>query len=200
MIKNIVFDLGNVLLSWDPGEFLLKTGYDDETARHILNTVFRSQTWFSLDNGDISKEEAIEIMATASSLKRDEIASLFDLCTEIIFPISQNVKLLPELKKRGFNLYYLSNYPLEFFNETKKLHDFFNYFDGGIISAEVRKSKPDPEIYKAFLDICQLNPAECLYIDDLEVNVGAAEASGMKVIHFNNSESLELILIRLGLL
>lgn len=200
MIRNIVFDLGNVLLSWEPGEFLLNTGYDDATTRLILKTVFKSQAWFSLDNGDITKKEAIEIMANASSIKRDEIASLFDLCTEIIFPIRQNVKLLPGLKKRGFNLYYLSNYPLEFFNETKKQYDFFNYFNGGIISAEVRKSKPDPEIYKAFLDICQLNPAECLYIDDLEVNVRAAEASGMKVIHFDKSESLKHIFKKLGLL
>jgi HAD superfamily hydrolase (TIGR01509 family) len=200
MIRNIVFDLGNVLLSWEPGEFLLNTGYDEETTRLILNTVFKSQAWFSLDNGDITKEEAIKVMATASSLKKDEIASLFDLCAKIIFPVRQNVKLLPELKKRGLNLYYLSNYPLEFFNETKRQYDFFNYFNGGIISAEVRKSKPDPEIYKVFLDICQLNPVECLYIDDLEVNVRAAEASGMKVVHFDNSESLEHILKNIGLL
>ncbi len=123
---------------------LLKSGYDEETTRLILNTVFRSPTWFSLDNGDITKEEAIDIMASKSSLKRAQIKSLFNLCTEIIFPLHNNIKLLPELKKQGFKLYYLSNFPLEFFNETKNRYDFFKYFDGGIISAEVNQSKPDP--------------------------------------------------------
>jgi epoxide hydrolase-like predicted phosphatase len=199
MIRSIVFDLGNVLLSWKPGEFLLKSGYDEETTGLILNTVFRSATWFSLDNGDITKEEAIDIMVSESSFKRAQIKSLLDLCPKIIFPLHKNIKLLPELKKQGFKLYYLSNFPLEFFNETKSRYDFFKYFDGGIISAEVNQSKPDPDIYRIFLERFRLNPCECLYIDDIEINVRIPEELGMKVIHLAELDSLEKKLSEFGL-
>ncbi len=198
MIRNIVFDLGNVLLSWKPGEFLLKSGYDEEATRLILNTVFRSQAWISLDNGDITKEEAIDLMAFNSLLKKDQIVSLFNLCREIIFPIHNNIKLLPGLKKQGFKLYYLSNYPLEFFNETKNRFDFFKYFEGGIISAEVHQSKPDSEIYNTFLKRYGLKPEECLYIDDIDINAKSAELTGMKVIHLSETDSLESKLVEFG--
>ncbi len=199
MIRNIVFDLGNVLLSWKPGEFLLQSGYDKETTGLILSTVFRSQAWFSLDNGDITKEEAIEIMAFNSSLKKARIKSLLDLCPKIIFPLHYNTKLLPELRKQGFKLYYLSNYPLDFFNETKKRYAFFKYFDGGIISAEVNKSKPDPDIYRIFLERFSLDPFKSLYIDDIDSNVRSAELIGMKVIHLSETESLESKLLEFGI-
>jgi len=191
MIRNIVFDLGNVLLSWKPGEFLIKSGYDEAATNLILENVFRSKAWYSLDNGDITKEEAVDIIASKSSLKRDEIEALFDLCPEIIFPIPTNIKLLPELRKQGFKLYYLSNFPLNFFYEIRGKYDFFRYFDGGIISAEVRQSKPDPEIYITFLHRYALVPEECLYIDDIDVNAKSAESIGMKVIHLEEIDLLE---------
>ena len=199
MIRNIVFDLGNVLLSWKPGEYLLQSGYDETTTKLILDTVFRSQVWLSLDNGDIGKEEAVDIMASKSSLKRDQITSLFDLCSEIIFPLQKNLKLLPELKKQGFKLYYLSNYPLWFFQETKNRFAFFDFFDGGIISAEVRFSKPDPEIFRIFVNRYNLIPEECLYIDDIDVNVNSASLTGMKVIHLSETESLQNKLLESGI-
>jgi putative hydrolase of the HAD superfamily len=186
-----------VLLSWKPGEFFLKSGYNEETTRLILDTVFRSQTWFSLDNGDITKEEAIDLMASKSSLKRDQIESLFNLCTEIIFPLHINIKLLPELKKQGFKLYYLSNFPREFFSEIKSLYEFFTFFDGGIISAEINHSKPDPEIYRIFLERYGLNAAECIYIDDIEINVRAAESVGMKGFLTLGSEDIYGELLRI---
>jgi putative hydrolase of the HAD superfamily len=200
MIRNIVFDIGNVLISWRPGEYLLRSGYDAEKTRLINDTVFHGHYWQSLDNGDITRQEAIEMIASASSLKKEEISSLFNLCHEIIFPLIRNIKLLPELKKAGFRLYYLSNFPLEFFSETKSRYDFFNHFDGGIISSEVRHSKPDPEIYRIFLKRFGLEASECLYIDDLEANARAGENAGMKVIHLPDAGSLESKLSGYGVL
>lgn len=199
MIRNIVFDLGNVLLSWKPGEFLIKSGYDAASARQALDAVFHSKAWSMLDNGDITREEAVEIMSSGSSLKRDRITALFDLCHEIIFPISENIIMLPELKKQGFKLYYLSNYSLWFFGETKRKYDFFSWFDGGIISAEARLSKPDPEIFRTFISRYTLIPGESLFIDDIEDNVKAAELIGMKVIHLSESDSLESKLVESGI-
>ena len=180
MIKNIIFDLGNVLLSWKPGDYFEKSGYDNETVNLIMNDVFHSPEWLSLDNGDLTTPEAIELIAQKSSLRKEYISSLFNLRTKIIYPLTENIKLLPELKKRGFKLYFLSNFPLDFFEEVKKEYKFFRYFDGGIISAEVRHSKPDIKIYKILLDKYNLLPEECFYIDDMEINVRAAGSAGIK--------------------
>jgi HAD superfamily hydrolase (TIGR01509 family) len=180
MIRNVIFDLGNVLLCWNPGEYLIESGYSAEKAQYVLDTVFRSREWFSLDNGDLSREEAIERMAANSTLNRAEISSLFDLCLDIIYPIANNVNLLPELRKKGYKLYYLSNYPLDFFLDTKKIYSFFDLFDGGIISAEVKFSKPDPEIYNVLMGKYGLLPEESLFIDDNPQNVEAAVKLGMR--------------------
>ncbi|NLA49620.1 MAG: HAD family phosphatase [Bacteroidales bacterium] len=179
MIKNIVFDLGNVLLSWKPDRYFEKSGYDSNTISLIMKDIFGSPVWSALDNGDITTADAIEQIAQTSSLKKEFISSLFGLRTEIINPLTDNIKLLPRLKESGFKLYYLSNFPLDFFEEVKNEYDFFDYFDGGIISAAVRHSKPDIRIYRILLDRYQLKAEECFYIDDVDINVRAAESAGM---------------------
>jgi putative hydrolase of the HAD superfamily len=180
MIKNIVFDLGNVLISFRPSEYLDKKNYPGNVKAKILSDIFGSKEWLMLDNGEITTPEVIDAIALKSSLKREEIAHIFNLRIEVIFPLDQNVRVLPELKKQGFRLYFLSNFPTDLFEEIKTGYYFFNYFDGGIISAEAKSSKPDSLIYKVLMEKYSLVPDECLFIDDLEINVKAAEAEGMK--------------------
>lgn len=180
MIKNIVFDLGNVLISFRPSEFFDKKNYPENIKATILSDIFGSKEWAMLDKGEINTTEAIEAIALKSSLKKEEIAHVFNLRTELMFPLVPNVKLLPELKKRGFRLYFLSNFPMDIFEEIKTGYYFFKYFDGGIISSEAKFSKPDSRIYEILLEKYSLIPKECLYIDDLKINVKAAEAAGMK--------------------
>ena len=94
----------------------------------ILTDIFGSQEWLLLDNGDITTEEAIDSIAQKSSLKREEIAHIFNKRTDIMFPLDQNVRLLPGLKKQGFKLYYLSNFPIDIFDEIKNRILFFQIF------------------------------------------------------------------------
>lgn len=180
MIKNLIFDLGNVLISFRPAEYLEKKNYPENIRTRILNDIFHSPEWLSLDNGDITTPEAIELISRKSTLKREEIALIFNLRTEIMFPLDENVRMLPGLKKEGFRLYYLSNFPLDIFEEIRSGYFFFKHFDGGVISSDVKLSKPDPRIYARIIGLYGLVPSECLFIDDMEVNVRAAERSGMK--------------------
>jgi epoxide hydrolase-like predicted phosphatase len=180
MIKNIVFDLGNVLISFKPSEYFDKKNYPANIKATILNDIFASREWQMLDEGVISTREVIEAIALTSSLKKEEIAHIFNLRTEVIFPLDSNVRLLPGLKKRGFRLYFLSNFPLDLFEGVKTGYYFFRYFDGGVISAEAKFTKPDPRIYEALLEKYSLIPEESLFIDDIEINVQAAESAGMK--------------------
>jgi epoxide hydrolase-like predicted phosphatase len=180
MIKNIVFDLGNVLISFRPSEYFDKKGYPENIKSKILNDIFASKEWQMLDSGEINTSEAINSIALKSSLNKEEIAHIFNLRTDVIFPIDQNVLLLPELKKQGFRLYYLSNFPIDIFEEVKTGYYFFRYFDGGLISAEAKSSKPDRRIYEILLERYKIIPDDTLYIDDIEINVKTAESLGMK--------------------
>lgn len=179
MIRNIVFDLGNVLVSFRPSEYFAKENYPGNILATILSDIFESKEWRMLDKGEISVTEAIDAIASVSSLKKAEIAHIFNLRTNLMFPLDDNVKLLPGLKKQGFGLYYLSNFPKDVFDEIKEGYYFFKYFDGGIISSEVHSTKPHPRIYEILLEKYSLNANECLFIDDLEINVKSAEMAGM---------------------
>jgi putative hydrolase of the HAD superfamily len=190
MVKNIIFDLGNVLISFRPSEYFNKNNYPETIKTTILSDIFGSKEWLMLDNGEITTVEAVDAIALKSSLKKEEIAHIFNLRTKLMYPLDPNVRLLPELKKRGFKLYYLSNFPMDIFEEVRTGYYFFKYFDGGLISAEAKYSKPHSRIYEILLERYSLIAEECLYIDDIEINVKAAEASGMKG-HVTNG-SLEI--------
>ncbi len=194
MIRNVIFDLGNVLLSFRPAEYLNTKEYSEEIKTKILNDIFHAPEWIQLDNGDITISGAIDSIAKRSSLTKEEIAHIFNLRTDLMVPLDQNVNLLPELKKRGFRLYFLSNFPIDIFHEIKTGYYFFNYFDGGVISAEVRFSKPDSRIYEILIEKYSLIPEESLFIDDLEINVRTAESIGMKgVITHGSNEISEAV-------
>ncbi len=194
MIRNVIFDLGNVLISFRPSEYLDTKEYLLEKKETILKDIFNAREWLQLDNGDITISEAINSINERSNLSKEEIAHIFNLRTDLMVPLDQNVNLLPDLKKRGYRLFYLSNFPIDIFHEVKSGYYFFNYFDGGIISAEVRFSKPHKRIYEILLEKYSLLPEESLFIDDLEINVMAAMTVGMNglVTHGSREVSGEI--------
>jgi glucose-1-phosphatase len=190
MIRNIVFDLGNVLLSFKPAEYFIHSGYSESIINEMLNEIFDAPEWRQIDNGDLTTEQAIDKIASRSSLSRQEISDIFDLRLKILFPLERNIKVLPALKKQGFRLYFLSNFPEDIFDEVVLGNDFFKLFDGGIISSRVRASKPERKIYEILFDKYSLKPEECLFIDDLEHNVRTATELGMKCIWYYDSRDL----------
>jgi putative hydrolase of the HAD superfamily len=191
MIRNIIFDLGNVLISWKPEEYLTRNGFQKEARETILRDIFRSEEWLALDNGDLSLDEAVNRIALSSSLEIPEIYSVFNLRTRILHPIEENVKMVPALKEEGFRLYYLSNFPEDIFDEVEGKYDFFRYFDGGLISARAKASKPDEKIYRILIDRFSLVPGESLFIDDSHVNALSAEMLGISVIHLSEPSALK---------
>ena len=187
MVKNIIFDLGNVLISFRPSEYFSKNNYPEAIRTTILSDIFGSEEWQMIDKGEISTAEAIDAIAKKSSLNKEEIVHIFNLRTDLMFPLDQNVRLLPALKKQGFRLYFLSNFPLDIFDDIKNGYYFFKHFEGGLISAEAKSSKPESRIFEILLEKYSLASEECLFIDDIEINVRAAEALGMKGLFTNGS-------------
>lgn len=195
MIRNIIFDLGNVLISFRPAEFLVKKNYPETARNMILADIFGSREWLMLDNGDITAGEAIERISSSSDLKTELIEQIFKTRTEMFHLLDNNAKMLPDLKKRGFKLYFLSNFPGDIFPEVKNSFPFFRHFNGGVISAYARCSKPDQSIYRLLIDTYVLNPDECLYIDDLDVNVRAALNVGMQGIVTHGADDISSMLV-----
>lgn len=191
-IKNIIFDLGNVLVSFKPAEYLEKKNINGFLRTKILNDIFASEEWLLLDTGEIELDTAISSISATSSLGMSLIDGILRKRSEILKPLAINAELLPELRRRGYRLYYLSNFPFDMWNFIINNDDygFFRYFDGGIISAEVKCAKPDPEIYRHLLKTYNLAPPECLFLDDLAVNISAAKKEGINAVSTEASEDI----------
>jgi FMN phosphatase YigB (HAD superfamily) len=170
--------------------------YPAEFREKIMKDIFGGPEWHMLDAGEMHTTEAIDMIAKRSTLKREEIAFIFNKRTEIMFPLELNTRLLPVLKKQGYRLFYLSNFPYDIFDEVKNDYYFFRHFDGGIISSEVKTAKPDIEIFRILLEKYKLAAKDSLYIDDIEINVKAAVSIGMKGIFTSGSTDISEVLLQ----
>ena len=200
MVKNICFDVGNVVIDYQPGAYLEKLGFDAEKREAMLKHIFWSEEWRKLDNGDITFEEAADIISEKSTLTREEILETFDLLPGLLFPMEENIALLPKLKEKGYKLFYISNFTVKFFYMIKAKYPFFGLFDDGVISADLRLSKPGEEIYTYAFDKFSILPEESLFIDDTYENIVTADLLGMKTIHLKYGDSLEKRFIGMGIL
>ncbi len=197
MIKNIVFDLGNVLIYFDPKRFLKDKGFSSEEIAFIHQEIYCSHEWVDLDLGVITREEAKNRILLRNA-ERAELLDASFFVDELLTPIAENIALLARLKPK-YSLYYLTNYHKEAFRYTHNRYSFFNHFTGGVVSADVNLIKPDPAIYTTLLERYALNRKETLYIDDLEKNAAAAASLGMEAIHLEKPEYLRTQLQKKGI-
>lgn len=200
MIRSIIFDLGRVLLTFEPVDFLHKLYGKGEKAQILYKAVFGSKTWFDLDRGTVNYEDAIRIITEEYGDYAEEVRYLLYNWVEIMTPIEDNLKLLNGLKLKGYNLYLLSNFHREAYDRVFSKYSFFKYFDGIFISSHYGLLKPEQEIYTKMLQEFSLDPAECIFIDDTPVNISAAKELGIEGIVFTDPESLKQELIKLKIL
>lgn len=198
-VKNVIFDLGNVLLSFKPQDYFAQIYSDDETLSAV-RSIFGSKEWQLLDMGSVTREEAIVSLKKKLLGRKDKIVEeAFAALPRILMPILSSVELLERLSKSGYGLFILSNFHTEAFQEMKRMHRFIHFFHGEIISAEVHQVKPDKEIYQLLCAKYSLSPQECLFIDDLKENIEAAKLLGFKTIHFIDDTQLSEELVRYGI-
>ena len=182
MIKNIIFDLGNVLINFKPDEFLLRFTNDKDYIDQFVIKVTRSKTWLALDRGTNSLENARNIFMSKYPKEKDFIEQFFDQWMDMLTPIEENLKILEELKELGFRLFILSNYIKEAFSYVNSKYNFFSLFDGQIISGVENVIKPEKAIYELLLSRYNLTPEESLFIDDILFFLKPAKNLGMKTI------------------
>lgn len=191
MIKNIVFDLGNVLLSFKPDEYLEKSFSNREIRRKFKENIFQSSEWVELDRGSITQKEAVISICSRCPELEGEVKKIFADLAEILMPIKESIELLKRLKEKGcYKLFVLSNFHIEAFNVVCK-YEFFNYFDGIVISAKINYIKPEPDIYSFLLEEYDIRGKETLFIDDMKENLDCAENFEIKTILCKNPAQLE---------
>lgn len=189
MIKNIIFDMGGVLLYYSP-KFIGSCVFpNDEEASKISTIATESIQWHQLDQGIISQEEATKQICENNPQYSEKLKKYMDDWQNWMFPITGMYELILLLKQKGYTLHVLSNASLKFFDYTK-LYGIFSLFDTINVSCEMKAIKPNHNIYQLMLNRNNLNANESLFIDDREENVLAAKELGLYGHVFKNRSLL----------
>ena len=189
MIKNIVFDMGNVLIRFTPAAFLDRAGVSGADKELLLREVYQSVEWARLDRGTLTDGEASELICRRVPARLHEIVrAQVGMWERPILPIEGMYELVEELKGKGYGIYLLSNASLRHHEYWPRV-PVSRLFDGLLISADVKLVKPQPEIYRLLCEKFSLVPEECFFIDDSGVNAEGAYFCGMHSAVFHDDVS-----------
>lgn len=188
-IRNIVFDLGGVLIGWEPDKMIAKFTQDFDLAARMRREIFDHPDWSEKDRGVVPVGEINRRFAQRTGLTENEIAAFMHIIRESLPLMEDTLPLMDELRQKGLSLYCLSNMPVDHYVYLKKRYDFWDKFDGIVISGEVKLVKPEQEIYNYLLDNFNLIPSACVFLDDSPANIAAAQNAGIHGIVFRDVDS-----------
>lgn len=190
MIKHIVFDMGGVLINFDAERYTARFVPDPADRALIRRELFRSVEWIQMDRGTISDEEAIaSVCSRLPEHLHQAVRDILDNWHQDIPPLDGIYDLVKELKEKGYDVYLLSNTCTRFHSFRKNI-PALEFFDGEFISADHHLVKPEPGIYQQFLAQFALNAQECVFIDDVPLNVEGAVRCGINGIVYHGDPAL----------
>ncbi len=199
-MKDIIFDLGGVLIDWNPRNLYKKIFASTEEMEWFLNTVCTTQ-WNTQQDAGRPFAKGLAVIKEKYPKYAAQIDDYFNRWDEMLGgPVKSAVAVLKDLKDKGYPLYALTNWSAETFPIARAKYDFLNWFDGIVVSGEERLVKPDPAIYARLLKRYQLHSSNCLFIDDNAANVSEAAHLGFETILFTGGDALRAELIRRGIL
>lgn len=198
-IKNVVFDIGNVIVRWAPLEIVRLTFGEVAAPEQLAKSIFQSDTWMALNKGAISESEAKAQYQQALDWSDLECERFFYYVKQTQILLFGSVELLKRVKSAGYNVYALTDNVHEIVAHLKSHYSFWPLFDGATVSADLGLLKPQPEIYQSLLTQHKLQASETVFIDDMPYNVAGAKEQGISAIQFENSQQCETELKSLGL-
>ena len=196
-INNIIFDLGGVLIDWNPDYMYKKIIQDENQRKWFLENICTSD-WNEAQDGGRSIEEANELLIQSFPEYKELILAYYTRWEEMLNgPIVGTVDIFRSLKSQNkHGIYALTNWSAETFPRALELFDFLHWFDGRVVSGAEKTRKPFKEIYDIIINRFDLIPTETLFIDDNLRNIQAAQALGIVSIHFQSPEQLRKELIK----
>ena len=200
-IDAIIFDLGGVLIDWNPSYVFDKMFDDEEKKKHFFENICTSD-WNEKQDAGRPLEEATQELVRKHPEWKEYIEAYYGRWTEMLGgPIHETVDILRELKEKGeYKIFALTNWSAELFPIALERYDFLHWFDGRVVSGEEKTRKPFPEFYELILNRFHLTAEETLFIDDNVRNAKAAEQFGIKTIIFNSPAQLRHELIEMAIL
>lgn len=200
-INTIIFDLGGVLIDWNPLYVFDKMFDNEEKKKHFFENICTSD-WNEKQDAGRSLKEATEELIIKHPEWKEYIEAYYGRWEEMLGgPIHETVEIFRQLKQSGnYKLYALTNWSAETFPVALARYEFLHWFDGRVVSGEEKMRKPFPEFYQLILDRFQLTPQDTLFIDDNVRNVKAAEEVGLRTIVFQSPQQLRVDLVEAGIL
>ena len=198
MIRTIIFDIGNVLADFSWEAHYRRFGYTGSRLERLTKATVKNDAWNEYDRGALSDEEVLQRFIDSDPEMESDIRKCLANVEGMVVRNDYAIPWIQELKQKGYRTLYLSNFSEKAAKECVKALDFLPYMDGGILSYREKVIKPMPEIYQLLIDRYQLVPEECVFLDDTQKNLTAAEAFGIHTILFKDQEQAREELRRLG--
>ena len=189
MIRNMVFDIGNVLMDFRWKEYMRSLFGENEALIQTINQgIWHNGCWAAMDKGEMDGAATLRSAVAFAPQYEKEIKLTLDSVAHAFHKFKYSIPWIQELKRMGLNVYYLSNYSAFSIAANPDVLDFIPCMDGGVFSFEVKAVKPEPEIYRCLCDKYGLKPEDCLFTDDVPANVNGAQACGFQGIVFEGYE------------
>ena len=199
-ITTVVFDLGGVLIDWDPRHLYRQLFSDPQEMEVFLRDVVSPDWNAQQDSGRTWAEATAELLAKHPD--QEEMIRLYsERWAEMLAgPIAGTVDILREVRDRGFRVYALTNWSAETFPRARPMFPFLEWFEGIVVSGDERIKKPDQEIWRRLIERFAIDPTRAVYIDDMPHNAEVATELGFHAIRFESPERLRERLFELGVL
>lgn len=194
-IKNIVFDVGMVLIDFCWEKHCKNLGFSNEVITAFDKNMIHSVYWDMLDEGTITTQDAIDVFMKKMPQYKKELDAFWSTQEGFVDEYEYAAPLVEELQEKGYRVYLLSNYPLDMYNLHWPTFKFYSHVNGYVVSALEKMKKPDLAIYKLLCDRYGLEPSECIFVDDRQENVDAAMSAGMDAVLFTGYEPLRKVLL-----
>lgn len=198
-VKNVVFDVGNVLVRYDPAHIVANVFPHHPDHDLLINGIFKHQTWLDLNLGRITEAQALKEYQKRLNLELSHLEHMAEFTKNSLTPLPGSFELLQRLHHNQYPLYALTDNTHEIMAHLTARYDFWPLFKGVVVSASVGHLKPSKEIFHHLLSTYQLTPEETVFLDDLEKNIEGARSMGMQGILFKDANQAMEQLRQLGI-
>lgn len=198
MIKTVIFDIGNVLTSFSWQKHFDSFGYPSDIVERLGKATVLSPQWCEYDLGNLPDDEILRLFIKNDPEIETELRHSLQDVRGILERCEYAIPWIKELKQKGYQVLFLSNFSEKVLKECPHVMDFLPYMDGGVFSFKVHMIKPETPIYEEILKQYHLIPGECVFIDDTLPNIITARNLGIHGIHFKDREQAIAELEQLG--